>query len=82
MESLHIVKPVMENGRFLLPKKGRELLQVECNDTVECSAGPDGIYIRKHMEHCLFCGGTENVIAFKDKKICCHCLQALRSLDI
>ena len=40
----------------------------------------DKIILKKRQASCVFCGNTENVVAYNEKLICQDCLKELKNL--
>lgn len=71
-----------QNGRLVIPKKIRSTLNIEINDIVEFYINEKKeIVLKKHIPACVFCGCTENIVDFKNKKICVQCAAEL-NIDI
>ena len=82
MKATGCVQSVDQNGRLVIPKKLRATLDIEVNDIVEFYVNDKKeIVLKKHVSTCVFCGSTENVVDFKNKKICLQCATQL-NIDI
>ena len=77
MKSLGIVRKVDELGRIVLPVETRRRMELETGDGVEIFVEKDRVILTKYEPACLFCGDAEDVIPYKDKKICKTCLREL-----
>ena len=73
MKATGIVRNMDNLGRLVIPSEIRRVLQIEEKDPVEIFVDGDHILLAKYAPTCIFCGGTENVSLFKDKKICERC---------
>ena len=73
MKSTGIVRQIDELGRIVVPKEIRKKMYIESGDPLEIFVDGDHILLAKYAPTCIFCGGTENVSLFKDKKICERC---------
>ena len=67
------VRRVDEMGRMVLPKELRRLLGIAAGDSVEIWIDGEQVVLVKHLETCVFCGGHENLAAFKGKRVCRQC---------
>lgn len=80
MKSTGMVRQIDHLGRVVLPKELRDTLGIVEKDSLEIFVERDSIILRKYCPSCIFCGGTENVTYFKDKRICEGCLAELNAL--
>ena len=77
MRSKGIIRNIDELGRLVVPKEMRTTLDINCNDPVEISMEGNSIILKKHIPFCVFCGNSNDLSVFKDKKICSECLAEL-----
>ncbi len=78
-ENSGIVRGVDRLGRIVLPIELRRKLDiVEERDALEIYIDEDAIMLRKYQPDCVFCGDARNIIIFKGKNVCQHCLGELR----
>ncbi len=82
MKSLGIVRKVDELGRIVLPVETRRRMELETGDGVEIFVEKDRVILKKYEPACLFCGDAEDVVTYKDKKICKKCLRELQEAQI
>ena len=80
MKSLGTVRHVDELGRIVLPIETRKRLGLEPKDPVEIFVEKDRVIIKKYEPTCVFCGSADNVIIYKDKKVCKSCISDLAGL--
>ena len=74
MKATGIVRKFDENGRFVLPMELRKKLRLTSqDDALEIFVEDDMIILRKYEPSCVFCAGMEELIGFKDKKVCRKC---------
>ena len=76
MKTTGMVKKIDQLGRLVIPKEIRNALDID-NANVEFFMDGDQMIVRKWNAHCTFCGGTENLVEFKEKLICSACRKAL-----
>lgn len=74
MKSTGIVRKVDELGRIVLPMELRRVLDIENKEGLEIFTDNDSIILRKYEPACVFCGGYNEITAFKGKKVCRECL--------
>lgn len=82
MKSLGIVRKVDELGRIVLPIEIRKRLDLGPKDPVEIFVEKDRVVLKKYEPCCIFCGDADDVIMYKDKRICRSCLEELKKTDI
>ena len=78
MKSLGIVRKVDELGRIVLPKEIRTSFDLEPGDGVEIFVEQDKIILQKYAPCCIFCGEADNIVIFKNKRICRSCLEEMK----
>jgi len=78
MKSTGIVRKVDDLGRIVLPKELRSTLGINERDPMEIYTEGHTIVLKKFELSCVFCNGTENLRAFKDRYICAVCDNDLR----
>ncbi len=66
-------------GRIVIPIEIRSLLGIVSQvDSLEIYCEDNTIILKKHHPTCVFCGSSENVLSFKDKKVCASCIYELK----
>lgn len=82
MKATGIVRKFDENGRFVLPMELRKKLRLtSSDDALEIFVEDDMIILRKYEPSCIFCNSMEELVSFKDKKICKKCVEKLNVLS-
>lgn len=67
-------------GRIVIPIEIRNLFGIVSQvDSLEIYREDEVIILKKHMPACVFCGNEENVVTFKDKKICTECINKIKT---
>ena len=74
MKSLGTVRKIDELGRIVLPIETRRRLNLEPKDPVEIFVEKDRVVIKKYEPACIFCGDMNDIVEFKDRRICKKCL--------
>ncbi len=77
MKSTGIVRKVDELGRIVLPIELRRTLGIDERDALEIYVEGNSVILRKYQPSCIFCNDAAEVISFKGKNICPHCLHEL-----
>jgi transcriptional pleiotropic regulator of transition state genes len=77
MKSTGIVRQMDDLGRIVIPVELRRTLQIDRRDPLEIFVEGDKIILRKYEAACIFCGSAEDVVTFKDKTVCSHCLSQM-----
>ncbi|MDD2484289.1 MAG: AbrB/MazE/SpoVT family DNA-binding domain-containing protein [Eubacteriales bacterium] len=81
MKALGIVRKVDGLGRVVLPAELRNTMGIDLRDPLELFVEDDFIILKKYQPQCVFCGSMDDLIYFKDKKICRKCMEtAVRML--
>ena len=73
MKSTGIVRRIDELGRVVIPIEMRNKFGIAEKDPVEMYVEGSNIVLRKYQQNCVFCGGTKNLIEFKNNLICEKC---------
>lgn len=82
MKSLGIVRKVDELGRIVLPIETRKRLGLGPKDPVEIFVEKDRVVLKKYEPSCIFCGNADDIVLFKDKRICKACLTELEKTSL
>lgn len=77
MKSTGIVRKVDELGRIVLPIELRRTLDIAEKDPLEIFVDGASIVMKKYQPSCIFCGEAKDVVTYKDKQVCPHCLAEL-----
>lgn len=80
MKSTGIVRTVDELGRIVLPKELRRNFSIAKSDPLEFYVDGDCLVLKKYQPACIYCGEATDVTQYLGKKICPHCLSALKAL--
>ena len=80
MKSTGVCRQVDELGRIVLPISIRKNLDIHVKDNMEIYTEGDKIILKTRQASCVFCGNTENVVAYNEKLICQDCLKELKNL--
>ena len=78
MKATGMVRNIDELGRIVIPKEMRRKMGIQSNDPVEIYVDDDKIILTKYAPSCIFCDGDENLMVYKDKKICAACAAQIR----
>ena len=81
MKARGIVRRVDGLGRLVIPKELRRKIGVNDGDEVEILGAEGCIIIKKYAPACTFCGSSEELTEFKERKLCADCLRELRRGD-
>ncbi len=77
MKSTGIVRRIDELGRIVLPIELRNKMDIKTKDSIEIFVEDDKIILKKYVPACLFCGNADDVIYYKNKLVCKHCIEEL-----
>jgi transcriptional pleiotropic regulator of transition state genes len=77
MKSTGIVRRIDSLGRIVLPIELRRIMDLDIKDPVEIFVDEEHIILKKYQPTCIFCNSGDDVITYKEKKICRVCLNEL-----
>ena len=77
VKSTGIVRKVDELGRVVIPIELRRTLTIGEKDALEIYVDGDRIILKKYEPACIFCGQADEIIHFKGKNICPHCIEEM-----
>ncbi len=77
MKATGIIRNIDELGRLVIPKEMRRSMDIGTDDPMEIFVDEDKIVLKKYEPTCIFCGAGENVILFREKRICADCIHEL-----
>ena len=80
MKSTGIVRNIDELGRVVVPKEYRKMLGIANTDPVEICLEGEKIILTKYHPVCHFCGSANNLVEYKEKKICQNCIREVAEL--
>ena len=81
MKATGIVRKFDENGRFVLPMELRKMLGLTGPDAaLEVFTEDDRIILRKYEPFCVFCGTSEDLTLFREKRVCKACAKKIAVL--
>ena len=81
MKATGIVMKFDENGRFVLPMELRRQLGLNAADAaLEVFVDNDSIILKKYEPSCVFCDSMDELITYKEKKVCRKCAEKIRVL--
>lgn len=78
MRSLGMVRRIDELGRIVLPIEIRRMMELNPGEGVEIFSEKNRVILQKYSPACIFCGEADEIISYKDKKICRKCYEELR----
>ena len=81
MKATGIVRKFDENGRFVLPMELRKKMGLTTkDDALEIFVENDTIILKKYEPASVFCQSMDDLITYKDKKICKKCAEKINVL--
>lgn len=78
MQTTGIVRKVDGLGRIVLPMELRRTLDISDGGSLEIFEEDRAMVFRKYQPGCIFCGSLDEIVQFKGKKICKHCLKEMQ----
>ena len=79
MKATGIVRKIDDLGRIVLPIELRRTLGISERDSLEIYVDQNNILLKKYEPACIFCGSADNIIIYKDKNVCGHCLNEIKA---
>lgn len=77
MGNLSIIRRVDSLGRIVIPVELRRMMDMESGQDVEMIIQDDTLVLRRFAPGCVFCGGLDHLVSYKEKYICAECRQKL-----
>lgn len=77
MNSTGIRRKVDDLGRIVIPAGIRRSLDINEGDSLDVAVDGDRVVLAKPIDRCVFCGGEEQLGAFRAKMVCRPCLAGL-----
>lgn len=74
MKTTGIVRKVDELGRIVIPMELRTKLEIEEKDPIEIYVDGSSIILKKVEKSCIFCGGSKNILMYKNRPVCNKCI--------
>lgn len=81
MRSTGIFRRIDSLGRFVLPKELRKSLDIKQNDYLQIFLEGDTIILKKGQLSCVLCGESDDLVDYREKKICRKCLAELSAMQ-
>lgn len=81
MKSTGIIRRVDELGRVVIPIEIRNKFNIVEKDPIEIYVDGSSIILKKFEPNCIFCGGTKDLVEYKEKLVCGKCSEQLKSLQ-
>ncbi|WP_234121151.1 AbrB/MazE/SpoVT family DNA-binding domain-containing protein [Clostridium hydrogenum] len=78
MKATGVVRKVDTLGRIVIPMELRRTFSIEEGDPLEIFVDGEQIILKKYQPACIFCGEGKDVVEYKGKKVCKHCLEELK----
>ena len=78
MKSTGIVRQLDTLGRVVIPIELRRTMDIAIKDTLEIFVDGDQIILKKYHPCCVFCNEANDVVSYKGKLVCKHCLEELK----
>ena len=80
MKTTGVIRQLDSLGRIVLPIELRRHLQIGPKDMLEIFVEESAVILRKYEPDCFFCGDGRDLVQYKDKMICSHCLKEIKAL--
>ncbi|MBQ7348048.1 MAG: AbrB/MazE/SpoVT family DNA-binding domain-containing protein [Clostridia bacterium] len=79
MKSTGMVRKVDELGRIVLPAEIRQSMDIKVKDSIEIFTDNERIVLQKYSPSCIFCNNVDNIVLFREKRVCAECLEKLKN---
>lgn len=80
MKSTGVVRQLDTLGRIVIPIELRRTMGIATKDSIEIFVEGDQIILKKYQPCCIFCGNASDVVNYRDKLVCKHCLEEIGKL--
>lgn len=80
MKSTGIVRELDGLGRVVLPMELRNTMMIEKGTPLEIYVEGDNIILHKYEPSCLFCGSSDELVSYQERKVCKACLAELNRI--
>lgn len=80
MKSTGVVRQLDTLGRIVIPIELRRTMGIATKDSIEIFVEGDQIILKKYQPCCIFCGDASDVVTYRDKLVCKHCLEEIGKL--
>lgn len=81
MHTTGIRRKVDDLGRIVIPAGIRRSLDINEGDALDVAVDGDKVVLAKPIDRCVFCGGEDELGAFRAKMVCRPCLAGLGVRD-
>ncbi len=78
MKTPGMIRKIDDLGRIVLPSQLRRSLDLQCGDELEVYMEDDCLVLKKFAPACIFCGGIQELRAFRGKNVCKNCMQIMK----
>ena len=80
MKSTGIIRKVDELGRVVIPIELRNKLGIQEKDPIEIYVDGSAVVLKKYQPNCIFCGGTKDLVEYKEKLVCDKCRSKIKQI--
>ena len=80
MKATGVVRRIDDLGRIVIPIEIRNQFNIVEKDPIEIYVDGSSIILKKFEPNCIFCGGTKDLVSYKDKLICSNCSKKIGNL--
>ena len=79
-DSVGMSRKIDEMGRIVIPIEIRRKFNLNFNDEIDIYTNEDSILLKRYEPFCAFCGKTDGLETFMEKKICQSCVAEIAKL--
>ena len=80
MKTTGMIRQLDSLGRIVLPIELRRTMNINTKDMLEILVEGNTVILRKFESVCNFCGSSHNLVPFREKMVCRHCVKELKEL--
>lgn len=75
-----VVRPVDSLGRTVIPMEVRKMLSLPVKAAMQIFVDGDSIVLKEYEEKCIFCASSDDLLDFKNKRVCSACKDQISKL--
>jgi transcriptional pleiotropic regulator of transition state genes len=77
MNSIGMTRRIDALGRIVVPAELRRILEIRVGDLLDIRVEDGHVVLAKVEKVCVFCGGSDSLRPYHDKRVCNPCVDCL-----
>jgi AbrB family transcriptional regulator, transcriptional pleiotropic regulator of transition state genes len=77
MNSIGMTRRIDALGRIVVPAELRRILEIRVGDLLDIRVEDGHVVLAKVEKVCVFCGSTDSLHPYQDKRVCNSCVDSL-----